>query len=292
MRLAFLGSPQLAVPVLDALVAADHDVALVVSRPDRRRGRGGATTPTPVKAAALASGMRVTDRLADLGEIDVELSIVVAYGALVPAPLLDRSPMLNVHLSLLPRWRGAAPVERAILAGDERAGVCVMRLEATLDTGPVYASASTDVSNKQLDALQAELIDLGVDALLPLLSGSVADLPTPTPQRGEATYAHKVTDDEYELDFSLPAIQLTRVVRLGRARTSIDGDRLGVREVELVEDAVGEPGTLHDDVVACGEGGLRLRSVVPSGRREMPFGAWRRGRRVPLPTHLGDVTLP
>ena len=136
MRLGFCGSPSLAVPVLQALLDAGHEVPLVVTRPDRRRGRGPGAAPTPVKAAALARGLLVTEDVADLVDAGVELGVVVAFGALVPASVLDEVPMLNLHFSLLPRWRGAAPVERAILAGDARTGVCVMGLEATLDTGP------------------------------------------------------------------------------------------------------------------------------------------------------------
>ncbi|MFM7068969.1 MAG: methionyl-tRNA formyltransferase, partial [Actinomycetes bacterium] len=142
MRLAFLGSPEAAVPALDALVAAGHDVELVVSMPDRRRGRGGATSATPVKLAAERLGLRVTDQLEEIARAEVELGVVVAYGRIIPSEMLERTPMVNLHFSLLPRWRGAAPVERAILAGDATTGVCVMAVEPGLDTGGVYASAT------------------------------------------------------------------------------------------------------------------------------------------------------
>jgi methionyl-tRNA formyltransferase len=292
MRLGFLGSPSLAVPVLEALVAAGHDVAVVVSRPDRRRGRGGTASPTPVKAAALAHGLEVTDDLSLLAETDVDLSVVVAYGALVPAAILDRAPMLNVHLSVLPRWRGAAPVERAILAGDPLTGVSVMRLEATLDTGPVYAVAETDVDDKHLTALQAELVALGTQLLVPMLAGGLAHLPEPVAQSGEATYAHKVADDELELDFTKRADELARVVRLGRARTWAGERRLGVLDAVVVDDAVGAPGDFDGAIVTCGVGGLRLVSVVPEGRRAMSPEAWVRGIRDVVPTRLGRSLLP
>ena len=136
MRLGFLGSPPFAVHVLDELVDHGHDVALVVTRPDKRRGRGAATSPTAVKAAATRRGIDVTEDVADLAGAGVELGVVVAYGAIVPAPVLDVVPMLNLHFSLLPRWRGAAPIERAILAGDARTGVCVMGLEPALVERP------------------------------------------------------------------------------------------------------------------------------------------------------------
>src|SRR5277367_1823366 len=131
MRLVFLGTPEAAVPSLDAVVAAGHDVVLVITRPDRRRGRGSELSPSPVKVAATRLGLSVGHRLADLDDIDAERGVVVAYGAIIPAAILDRLPMLNVHFSLLPRWRGAAPVQRAILAGDEETGISIISLEAT-----------------------------------------------------------------------------------------------------------------------------------------------------------------
>ncbi len=138
-RLAYLGTPQMAVPPLRALVEAGHEVVLCVTRPDRRRGRGGATTPSPVKAAAIDLGVPVSHELLEVATAGVELAVVVAYGRIIPSALLTQIPMLNVHFSLLPRWRGAAPLERAILAGDAETGVCLMKIEEGLDTGPVYA---------------------------------------------------------------------------------------------------------------------------------------------------------
>ncbi len=294
MRLGFCGSPPLAVPVLEALCDAGHDVAVVVTRPDRRRGRGGATTPTAVKAAALDRGIPVAEDVTALLDAAVDLGVVVAYGAMVPTSVLDELTVLNLHLSLLPRWRGAAPVERAILAGDVATGVCVMRLDATLDTGPVYASAVTAVADKELGALRDELVALGTTLLLGLLVGTVADLPAPSDQVGEPTYARKVADDELVLDFARPAGELARVVRLGRARTTFDGRRLGVRRIEVLADEgrPGEPGALEGEVVACGAGRLRLVTVVPEGRTEMPFAAYLRGLRTEVPSHLGAPLDP
>ncbi len=292
MRLGFCGSPTFAVHVLDELVGHGHDVALVVTRPDKRRGRGPSSSPTPVKEAAARLGIEATDDVRQLCGADVELAVVVAYGAIVPASVLDVVPMLNLHFSLLPRWRGAAPIERAILAGDERTGVCVMGLEPTLDTGPIYARAEVDVADKDLLELRAELVVLGADLLVGLLEGGFAQLPVPEPQRGESSYATKLTDDELELDFTRPAEVLARVVRLGRARTEAGGRRLLVRRAEVVAHAEGEPGDLHGDVVTCGSGGLRLLAIVPEGRREMDPGSWRRGLRDGAPTHLGRRAGP
>ena len=237
-------------------------------------------------------GIPVTSEVADLVDGGVELGIVVAYGAIVPDAVLDRVPMLNLHFSLLPRWRGAAPIERAILAGDARTGVCVMGLEPALDTGPVYASAVTDVDDKDLDALRAELVGAGAALLVDLLSLDRARWPSPVPQHGEATYAKKLTDAELELDFSRRAEEVARVVRLGRARTWAGGKRLSVRRAEVVDEELGSPGTLRGDVVACGTGGLRLLEVVPEGRRPMSLEAWRRGLRAEAPTHLGVSEAP
>ena len=158
MRLVFLGTPEAAVPTLEAVVDAGHEVVLVVTRPDRRRGRGSELTPSPVKAAALRLGLSVTHRLADVADVDADRAVVVAYGAIIPETLLKKTPMLNVHFSLLPRWRGAAPVQRAILAGDEETGVSIISLEATLDTGPGasrathYRSAMTTRRNSPVDS--------------------------------------------------------------------------------------------------------------------------------------------
>ena len=161
-RLAYLGTPDMAVPPLRALVEAGHDIALCVTRPDRRRGRGGATTPSPVKAAATELGLAVTHDMDDLTTAGVELAVVVAYGRIIPARLLAQVPMVNLHFSLLPRWRGAAPVERAILAGDRETGVCLMKVEEGLDTGPVYAVRTVPLDDDiTLAALRRELVDRG-----------------------------------------------------------------------------------------------------------------------------------
>jgi methionyl-tRNA formyltransferase len=291
MRLGFCGSPAFAVPVLDALVDAGHDVGLVVTRVDARRGRGGRPAPTPVKAAAERLGLDVAHDVIELAGASLEAAVVVAYGAMVPDSVLDAMPVVNLHLSLLPRWRGAAPLERAILSGDERTGVCVMALEPTLDTGPVFARAETDVDDKALSVLRDECLSLGTNALLALLASRRDAWPTPVAQVGEPTYAKKLRDEELELDFSRPAREVLRVVRLERARTWALGRRLLVLDAEALEEDAGEPGSLHDDVVACGTGSLRLRTVVPEGSRAMDAAAWRRGLRE-LPTHLGDRRDP
>lgn len=279
MRLVYLGTPALAVPPLSALVEGGHDVALVVTRPDRRRGRGPRPSPSPVRIEAERLGIPVTTHLEPALEVGAAVGVVVAYGRLVPAAVLARLPMVNVHFSLLPRWRGAAPVQRAILAGDEVTGVSIMALDAELDAGPLYATASVVIEpGEHLSPLQGRLVEVGTRLLLDVLSGP---LPVPRPQEGEVVYAEKLTPAELELDWTQPARQLERVVRLDAAWTTWRGRRLRVLDAEVVPappDAA-PPGRLDAGVVATGDGGLALRVVQPEGRRPMPAPAWLHGAR-------------
>ena len=225
MRVVYFGTPDAAVPPLRALVDAGHDVALVVTQPDRRRGRGNATTPSPVRAAAVDLGLpvRTPDRARELVDELIELradaGVVVAFGQLLPASVLAtmRLGFLNLHFSLLPRWRGAAPVERAILAGDAETGVCVMALDEGMDTGPVYRHLATPIgAHETAGELRARLVDLGT----PLLVETVDLLPDlePVAQTGDATHAAKLDVDEFRLDWTRPASELDRVVRAGNPR--------------------------------------------------------------------------
>jgi methionyl-tRNA formyltransferase len=210
-------------------------VAVVVSRADKRRSRGGAPEPSPVKRAALELGLSVTDRPDDVLAAGVELGVVVAYGRIIRPPLLGALPLVNVHFSLLPRWRGAAPVERAILAGDTVTGVCVMGVEAGLDTGPVYRCASTPIGAAETAAeLRARLAVLGRDLLVEALAEGLG---APEEQRGEPTTAAKITAEELHIDWTQPAEQVVRVIRLGRAWTTWRGKRLLV----LAATATAEP---------------------------------------------------
>ena len=298
-RLVFLGSPPAAVPSLRALVDAGHDVALVVSRADTRRGRGGGASPSAVKQAALELGLAVTDRLDDAVQIGAELGVVVAYGRIVPTRVLDALAMINVHFSLLPRWRGAAPVERAVLAGDDVTGVCVMRLEAGLDTGPVLASRRVDMApGEHADALRARLAEIGAALLVETLAPGAAALGPGTPQEGEPTYAPKLGVEDLRLDWDRPAVELDRVVRLDRAWTTVHGRRLLVLEALARADAGpadtgpadpvpagagAPPGTVtrvgSATLVSTGAGALELLRVQPEGRRPMDAADWVRGWR-------------
>ncbi|MHB1208265.1 MAG: methionyl-tRNA formyltransferase [Acidimicrobiales bacterium] len=282
MRLVFLGTPDAAVPSLRALVEAGHDIELVITRPDRRRGRGTQLSSSPVKSAALELGLTVGHRVADLDHIDVERGVVVAYGAMIPASVLEKVPMLNVHFSLLPRWRGAAPVERAILAGDEVTGVSVMSLEASLDTGPVHAERRTDVDAKSANDLTRELATLGATLLVEVLESEEL-LANPVVQSGEPTYAEKLTGETFHLLPSMSVVQLERTVRLGRAFTLINGRRTKVLSAHIA-DAPGVAGTvaqISGDIALVGVGGaLVLERVQPEGSRAMDAKDWWSGVRL------------
>jgi methionyl-tRNA formyltransferase len=289
-RLCFLGTPVAAVAPLAALVSAGHQVELVVTRKDARRSRRGELEPTPVKLAAQELGLPVSDRLDDVLAAGVELGVVVAFGRIIPERVLEAVPMINVHFSLLPRWRGAAPVARAILAGDERTGVCVMRLDAGLDTGPVLACDEVEIREEETATeLTDRLSHLGADLLLEVLAGGVGALGEGEPQRGEPTYADKITPEELELHFDRSASELERVVRVGRAWTTFRGKRLIVSRARPLpgSPANSSPGTLDGTRVATGKGTLELLEVQPEGRNQVPAEEWVRGARLSSGERLG-----
>jgi methionyl-tRNA formyltransferase len=268
------------VPPLRALVDAGFDVAVVVSAPDRRRGRGIGVGPTPVKAAAVELGIAVTDRVEDALDADADLGVVVAFGRLVRAPVLARLPMVNLHLSLLPRWRGAAPVERAILAGDEETGVCLMQLEVGLDTGPLFDCDRVTIGGDETaDELRARLVHRGTELLVTRLREGLGE---PRPQEGEPTYADKLGPADTELDWRRTAAELYRRVRVGGAWTTFRGRRLKVLRALPTTITSPPPGHLEGTVVGTGAGGLELLVLQPEGRTAQPADAWRRGAR-PLP---------
>ena len=274
MRLVYFGTPADAVPALRALHGAGHEIALVVTQPDKRRGRRGSTEPSPVKAAADALGLpvrtpdrarEVTDEVAASG---ADIGVVVAFGQLLPESLFTAVPLgfVNVHFSLLPRWRGAAPVERAILAGDAETGVCIMEIEKGLDTGAVYARAATPIDDEETAGeLRERLVALGTDLLARHACRTIAST-TPTPQVGEPTSADKLTVEEFELDFTRPPEDLVRVVRAGNPRpgawTTVDGRRLKVWRARVADD-----------------GSFELLEVQPEGKARMSHDAWMRGRQ-------------
>lgn len=288
-RLAYLGTPALAVPPLRALVEAGLEVAAVVTRVDKRRGRGNELLPSPVKAAALELGIPVHHKVDDLLGSGVELGVVVAFGQLIRPHVLAEIPMVNLHFSLLPRWRGAAPVERAFLAGDEVTGVCLMQLEEGLDTGPVYECAEVRIrAEETAGELRAELVDIGTEMLVRRLATGLGE---PEAQVGEPTYAAKLTPDELRIDWTAGATAISRLVRFGGAWTELRGKRLKVLEVavdEVVVDEVADDGALEPNLLD-GEnvGVVRLVRVQPEGKGPMAFSDFARGARLAPGERLG-----
>ena len=284
--MVYLGTPEMAVPPLRALVAAGFDVALVVTRVDKRRGRGSKLMPSAVKAAALELGLPVSHSVDDALGVGADLGVVVAFGQLIKPHVLEALPMVNLHFSLLPRWRGAAPVERALLAGDRETGVCLMQLEEGVDTGPLYACEVVPIEATTTAAdLRRILVEVGTRLLVDELR---AGLGTPQPQVGEPAYAAKLRADELQIDWTKSPTEIDRLVRLGGAWTPLHGRRLRVVGAELINPAERATNELRGDRV----GGLRLVSVQPEGRSPMPFDAFARGAHLAEVESLGasDVT--
>lgn len=260
MKLVYLGTPEMAVPTLEALVAAHHDVALVVTRPNRRRGRGSATSPSPVKAAAESLGIPVSHHVDDVLGVGAELGVVVAYGRIIEPHVLASLPMVNLHFSLLPRWRGAAPVERALLAGDDTTGVCVMAVEEGLDTGGVYSRIEIPIApTATSDDLRRELVVKGTGLLISTLAD---DLGEPEPQVGTPTYADKIDNDELRIDWDRPVADVDRLIRLGGAWTTFRGARIKIHRADVVD------------------GEIVPTVVQPEGKPHMDADAWRNGARL------------
>jgi len=299
-RLVYLGTPAAAVAPLAGLLDAGFDVALVVSRADAKRGRGGALQPSPVKAFAAEHGVPVTDQVDEVATVGAELGVVVAYGRIIRPPVLDAVPMVNLHFSLLPRWRGAAPVERAILAGDERTGVCLMAVEEGLDTGAVYARVELEIDpDETADELRRRLVEAGTALLVDQLGQGLGD---PEIQVGEPTYAEKIQPHELELDWTEPAGTIHRVVRVGGAWTTFRGKRLKIWRTRLVPDGPAlasdeptdragvpslAPGQIDGLLVGTGAGVVELVEVQPEGKSRQAASAWRNGAQPGLADRLG-----
>lgn len=294
MRTIFLGTSTFAVEVLRRLASSRHRPALVLTRPDRPRGRGRRLTPPPVAEAARELGVELEQPVsvnderarARIEEVRPEAVCVCAFGGLIKEPLLSAHWMLNVHPSLLPRWRGAAPIERAILAGDERTGVSIMRVTAGLDSGPVCAQEAEPIAARDTyGTLAPRLQQLGGKLLVDTL-----DDPPDCSEQDEAlaTYAEKITAQDRELDPSRPAGELERRVRaltphIGAHVQMPDGGWLGVRQAQLSDAPAPAPGVLSLEgarpVLGCADRGLELLEVQPPGRRPMSGEDFLRGRR-------------
>ena len=285
MRLVYLGTPDAAVPPLRALVAAGHDVVLVVTQPDKRRGRGGSLVPSPVKQAATELGIPVTDVVDDVLPTGADLGVVVAFGRIIKPHVLAAVPMVNLHFSDLPRWRGAAPVERAILAGDARTAVCVMDVEEGLDTGGVHAREEAAIDpDETAEELRDRLVAIGSRLLVEVLDRGIG---TPAPQVGEPTYAKKIEADELRIDWSRPALDVHRLVRVGGAWTIFRGARLKVHRTRLTDGDDIPAGVVDGVRVGTGDGVVELVEVQPEGKGRQPAAAWRNGARPEPGERLG-----
>ena len=305
MRIIFMGTPDFAVPTLDALVAAGHELVAVYSQPPRPAHRGKKETPSPVHARAAALGLPVltptslrnAEAQAQFAAHDADVAVVAAYGLILPQPILDapRHGCLNVHGSLLPRWRGAAPVQRAVLAGDTETGVGIMQMEAGLDTGPVRLEGRTPIANKTAGELTAELAQLGARLMVNVLADLAGHPPHAQPEDG-VTYAAKISKDEARLDWNLSAVQVERSVRafnpMPGAWFEMGGERFKLLAAEVVPPAeapVGvAPGTILDDQlgIACNPGAIRPTLIQRAGRGAMGVAELLRGFSIAPGTRL------
>ena len=304
LRLVFMGTAGFAVPSLQALAAGRHRLVAVYTQPPRPAGRGLRARPSPVEIAAEGlglpvrrpAGLRGPETQAEFRALEADLAVVAAYGLILPPSILvaPRLGCINLHASLLPRWRGAAPIQRALLAGDRETGISIFQMETGLDTGPILAmeripigpASSAQSLHDELAALAARMIGPAVDDLA---AGRAAARPQP---EDGVTYAAKVDKAEGRLDWTEPAVLLERKLRALNpwpgCWTELDGQRLRVLAAEIAPGR-GSPGEVLDErfTVACGEGALRLSQVQPAGGSAMPSAAFLRGHKVPLGARLG-----
>ena len=294
LRLVFMGTPDFSVPILAALIEAGHDVVCAYSQPPRPAGRGQKERPTPVHAFADSRGipvrtpksLRTPEAQAEFSALEADFAIVAAYGLILPKPVLaaPRHGCLNVHASLLPRWRGAAPIQRAILAGDTETGVTIMQMDEGLDTGAMLLRGVVPITPATTgeslhDALAAQGAGLIVEALAELEAGRLT--PVAQPEDG-VTYAAKLAKDEGRLDWSRPAAELERMVRALTPWPGVFFDHAGERfkvQAAALAEGRGAPGTLLDDrlMVACGDGALRLLRLQRAGKAPLDADAFLRG---------------
>ncbi|MFC2966619.1 methionyl-tRNA formyltransferase [Acidimangrovimonas pyrenivorans] len=294
MKIVFMGTPEFSVPVLEAL-AAEHEVICVYCQPPRPAGRGKKERPSPVQARAEALGLPVRhprslrndEAQAEFAALGADVGVVVAYGLILPQPILDAPGhgCLNIHASLLPRWRGAAPIHRAIMAGDAETGVCIMQMEAGLDTGPVLLRRATPIGDEETTAdLHDRLSRIGAEAILEALARLDELEPAPQPEDG-VTYAEKIDKAEARVDFARPAVEVCRLIRglspFPGAWVEIEGERLKLLRCRLAEGS-GAPGQVLDGLtVACGDGAVEITLAQRQGKRPMTAGELLRGWQLP-----------
>lgn len=301
MRLVFMGTPEFSVPVLEALVGAGHDVAAVYCQPPRPAGRGKKDRPSPVQARAEALGLTVrhptslktADQQAEFAAFGAEIAVVVAYGLILPTAVLNAPKLgcLNIHASLLPRWRGAAPIHRAIMAGDAKTGVCIMQMEQGLDTGPVLLRKEIAIApGDTTQALHDRLSILGAATILEALAHLPKLTPQIQPERG-VTYASKIDKSEAQIDWTRPAVEIDRQIRglspFPGAWTNLDGKRLKLL-ASRVHAATGTPGSVIDGLkIACGDVAVEITEVQLEGRGRQDAISFLRGTPISPGTILG-----
>lgn len=301
MRIIFMGTPEFSVPVLEALVAEGHEIAAVYSQPPRPAGRGKKDRPSPVHARAQALGLEVRTPVSlktmqvqeDFAALGAEVAVVVAYGLILPQTILDMPVRgcLNIHASLLPRWRGAAPIHRAIMAGDAQTGVCIMQMEAGLDTGPVLLRAALDIGAQETTAqLHDRLSALGAGLIVEALAQLDALTPQAQPQAG-VTYAAKIDKAEARIDWRLPAVEVDRMIRglspFPGAWFEHEGARVKVLGSAVVA-GQGRAGLVLNDAlhVACGEGAVALTRLQRAGKAAQDADVFQRGAQIAAGTDL------
>ena len=305
MRIIFAGTPPFAAAALNALADAGHDIALVLTQPDRPAGRGMKLTPSAVKQAAQARGLPVfqpnslktSESQAELRAADADVMVVAAYGLILPQAVLDlpRFGCLNIHASLLPRWRGAAPIQRALLAGDQETGITIMQMDAGLDTGAMLSKTAVPIRDSDTaPSLHDTLAATGATAIVAALANYAALAPV-AQDDAEATYAAKLSKEEAQLDWRQPAAELARAVRAYNpapgAWTLLGGAPLKVWSAQACA-GTGEPGEVlraeaDHLVVACGTGALDLQEIQPAGSKRMTTAAFLAGRPLSPGTRLG-----
>ena len=300
MRIIFMGTPDFAVPALRALHEAGHEVVCVYTQPPRPAGRGKKLMPSPVQLEAERLGvpvrspvsLRNAEAQADFASLNADVAVVAAYGLILPQPVLDapRHGCLNIHASLLPRWRGAAPIHRAVMAGDVETGVTIMQMEAGLDTGPMLHKVTVAVGRKTTGELFVELGAVGAAAMVEVLA-DLAAFPPQVQDDGQAIYAPKIDKAEAKIDWSQDAEVIERLV-LGLAPFpgawfELDGERVKLLLAEVAEGA-GAPGTVLDDdfTIACGSGAIRPLKLQRAGKPVLNRAEFLRGRAVAAGTSL------